>query len=128
MRNAILGFMFLASTQAMAHGEDKPGPNGGKITMPGAFHVELLPVDARQLKVFLLDIDFRNPVVKASSLKVTQGSVQAKCKEKSDHFVCEFPTQINLNQPGEITVIATRGQQKGNSVNYTLPIKFAKGH
>jgi hypothetical protein len=120
--------LLLVTAQVMAHGEDKPGPNGGKITMPGAFHVEVVPVDERQLKVYLLDLDFKNPVVKGSSLKVTHGSVVAKCKEKSDHFVCDFPAQINLNQPGEIKVTATRDKQKGNRVEYALPIKFDQGH
>ncbi len=128
MRNIVIGLLLLVTNQVMAHGEDKPGPNGGKITMPGAFHVELVPVDARQLKIYLLDVDFKNRAVKRSSLKVTHGSVVAKCKEKSEHFVCDFPAQIDLNQSGELKVTATRDQQKGNPVNYALPIKFEKSH
>lgn len=35
--------LFLALTfELFAHGEDHPGPHGGRIQMPGAFHTELI--------------------------------------------------------------------------------------
>jgi hypothetical protein len=58
-------------TLASAHGEDKAGPNGGFIRMPGAFHTELVPSGKDKLKVYLLDIQWKNPSLKNSSNLLT---------------------------------------------------------
>jgi hypothetical protein len=116
------------ASQIWAHGEDKPGPNGGFISMPGAFHVELVPVNARQLKAYLLDIDWKNPTLKESSIELSQGALAAKCKAKTDHFVCDFPAAVDLTKPGELTVNSTREKQKGNTVKYSLPLKTEMKH
>ena len=47
-----LGALFLPGA-LLAHGTSEPGPHGGEIRMPGAFHVEALAVDGR-LRVYLL--------------------------------------------------------------------------
>lgn len=124
----ILGLIFLVATQAWAHGEDKPGPHGGAITMPGAFHVELVPVNNRQVKAYLLDIEWKNPTLKDSSIEVAQGPVVAKCRSQIDHFVCDFPASVNLTKLGDLTVNATREKQKGNTVKYSLPLKPGSKH
>ncbi len=46
-------------------------PNGGFIKMPGAFHTEVVPVGQNKLKVFLLDMNWKNPSILNSNLSVT---------------------------------------------------------
>lgn len=41
----------LSWSSSFAHGEGKPGPNGGEIRMPGAFHTEAITVEKNKLKV-----------------------------------------------------------------------------
>ena len=128
MRISILLIVFLMATHGWAHGDDKPGPNGGFISMPGAFHVELVPMGERSLKAYLLDIDWRNPSVKDSSIEIRHGSINAKCMAKVDHFICDFPASVGLSKPGELRVNAVREKFKGNSVTYSLPLKFKMHH
>jgi hypothetical protein len=117
----------LITQQALAHGEDKPGPHGGFIRMPGAFHTEVAPTASNKLKVFLLDIQWKNPSVDKSSLVVTykaKTTAQAKCAINEDHYVCEFPKNIDLKKKGTLLVEAQRENQKGNTVSYDLPLKL----
>lgn len=116
----------LGAQFAAAHGEDKPGPNGGFIRMPGAFHTEVIAMEPSRLKVYLLDINWKNPTVKESSLKVTHtGSKSSQtCKSESNFFVCQFPKNVDLNSKGELVVEAVRANQKGLPAKYELPLKF----
>jgi hypothetical protein len=51
LKQMTIGTMVLMSgVFAWGHGEDKPGPNGGYIQMPGAFHTELVPVSDKVFK------------------------------------------------------------------------------
>lgn len=118
--------LFLISQVAFAHGEDKPGPHNGFIQMPGAFHTEVLPSESNTLKVYLLDIEWKNPSTVNSSLMVThkaKKSVKAKCVAEEDHYVCSFPKNINLNKKAKLLVEAKRENQKGNTATYNLPLK-----
>ncbi|MBX3021899.1 MAG: hypothetical protein KF799_09510 [Bdellovibrionales bacterium] len=128
MRALTLGWIICGAFQAWAHGEDKPGPQGGFISMPGAFHVELVPVSEQQLKVYLLDLHWKNPTLKDSSIKLSHGSTSARCTERKDHFVCDFPMAVNLKEAGELKVDATREGQKGTTVRYSLPLRLEKHH
>ena len=65
-----LGLM-LNFSLVFAHGMNKPGPNGGEIRMPGPFHTEAKAEGANKLKVYLLDMNFKNPVTANSSVEVT---------------------------------------------------------
>lgn len=121
-------FVLAFLTPAWAHGEDKPGPHGGFIAMPGAFHVELVPVDARRLKVYLLDIHWKNPSVVNSAVELTNGVTAASCGVKADHYLCEFGSKVDLNKKGELRVTAVRENQKGNVVQYSLPLKMEARH
>ncbi len=123
----LLMTLILGEGVVYAHGEDKLGPNGGFIRMPGAFHTEVLPLGANKLKVYLLDINWENPSVLNSSLSVSLRSKktsQAKCEVQENYYLCEFPMEVNLTKRGELSVEAQRENQKGNMVSYELPLKL----
>ncbi|MBK9324228.1 MAG: hypothetical protein IPM97_14995 [Bdellovibrionaceae bacterium] len=123
----LLMTLILGEGVVYAHGEDKLGPNGGFIRMPGAFHTEVLPLGANKLKVYLLDINWENPSVLNSSLRVSLRSKktsQAKCEVQENYYLCEFPMEVNLTKRGELSVEAQRENQKGNMVSYELPLKL----
>lgn len=119
-------FIGLGSQLALAHGEDKPGPNGGFIRMPGAFHTEVILTGSNSLKVYLLDINWKNPTVKGSSLSVThkESKTTKNCTIESNYYVCQFPKNVDLKKKGELIVEAKRENQKGNVVSYELPLKL----
>ena len=118
------------SPNLLAHGEDKPGPHGGYIRMPGAFHTELVKTSGSKITVYLLDIEWKNPTIKNSTIEVTVklkgNSTQAKCVPRDDRFECELKN--NLDQVKEIQVKAVRDGQGGGIVSYDLPLKFATPH
>lgn len=123
----LLMTLILGDGVVYAHGEDKLGPNGGFIRMPGAFHTEVLPLGANKLKVYLLDINWENPSVLNSSLTVSLRSKktsQAKCEVQENYYLCEFPMGVDLTKKGELSVEAQRENQKGNMVSYELPLKL----
>lgn len=121
-----LTVILLTPQISLAHGEDKPGPNGGFIRMPGAFHTEVIQASPQSLKIYLLDINWENPTVKSSSLKVThkEAKITAVCKAESNYHVCQFPRSVDLTKKGELTVQAEREKQKGMAVTYELPLKL----
>lgn len=121
-------FALLALLPALgwAHGEEKPGPHGGHVKMPGAFHVELNVDKDQSLHIFLLDMEFKNPTVKDSQI-----SVSAKEGKKSTAFNCTVmgtnhfhcvPAQ-KYSTKSELIVKATREKAVGNEVVYNLPLK-----
>lgn len=127
MKYALL-LLTLFSYQAWGHGEDKPGPNNGFIRMPGAFHTEVVPIGTNQMKVFLLDINWKNPSVKDSALNlIHQGKtkVKASCEIKDIlYYLCSFPKNVDLAIKGKLSVNSQRESQKGNEVSYDLPLQY----
>ncbi len=116
--------MFLTS-QSNAHGEDKYGPHKGFVRMPGAFHTELVLNGKNKLKVYLLDIEWKNPTVEKSSLDVTyDNQTKGECKPQKNYFSCEFPKSIDLRKKGELKIVAIRNDQKGAVAVYALPLKL----
>ena len=120
-------------TLAGAHGEAKPGPHQGYVRMPGGFHTELVPDGARSVRVFLIDIEFKNPVTKDSTVLASltndgKAAVNATCTIKKDFFQCGFPKDTDLKS-GTIVLTTTRsGVQAGLAV-YPLPLSYAgMGH
>jgi hypothetical protein len=111
---------FLIALHAFAHGEDKPGPHGGRISMPGAFHIEIVPESSRVFKVYLLDVEWKNPTLKESSITMTHDNQPAICKPKKDFYRCEFSRPANS---GTLTVTASRENQSGAPMTYKLPLK-----
>lgn len=119
--------MFLVS-YAFAHGENKPGPHGGHIRMPGAFHTELV-LQSPMAKVYLLDIGFKNPTTKNSklSMKVVSGQnlKEVSCSLKDVYFECHIP---NVEAVKEIQVKATRDGVAGKEITYSLPLVAFKNN
>lgn len=120
----------LSSQIAMGHGEDKPGPNGGFVRMPGAFHTEAVPDGPSRVKFYLLDIQWKNPSINKSSLMVNFSSklmpkTEAICKPAGNHYVCDFPSNVDIKKSGTLNVQATREGLKGIVVSYETPLKIA---
>ncbi|MFN7904376.1 MAG: hypothetical protein ACK5P5_04275 [Pseudobdellovibrionaceae bacterium] len=115
---------------AFSHGEDKPGPNGGFIKMPGAFHTEVVLESKNSLKVFLLDMQWKNPSVVNSSVEVLaitkdqKSTIQANCTQKATFHLCKFSKDTDLKKKGSLTVKAKREGAVGNSVDYDLPLRL----
>lgn len=114
-------FTLFAGLTAEAHGEDKPGPHGGQIRMPGAFHTEVI-AHPNGYQIYLLDINFQNPTVKNSEVKASIKSVgraeQLKCETHPDHFFCKFSSPP---QSGTLTIEPTRESLRGNAAQYNIP-------
>lgn len=120
-----LGF-FLLAFSISAHGDDKPGPHGGKIQMPGPFHTEVLNYQDKGFKVYLLDINFENPTSKNSfvkaKIKTKEKEISLLCTPHPDHFYCE-KNSSNVKSEGELYILAERNFAKGMEIKYQLPIK-----
>ena len=131
MKNFLLTLVLslFISASVFAHGEDKYGPNKGFVRMPGAFHTEVVLTAKNTVKVYLLDINWKNPSVTKSSVSLTHKSKsdkQADCTIESNYFICEFPKTVNLYKKGELKLTAVREDQKGNQAIYKLPLKLEK--
>lgn len=127
MKSLLTIILLTASLKTFAHGEDKLGPNGGYLKMPGGFHTEVVPQKDGNLKVYLLDIEFKNPTVKNSKITATISNATTKnldCKTKRDHFVCKT-TKAELDK-GTLTVVAERSTVKGAEAIYSLPLSLTK--
>ena len=122
----MIGLLILAQF-AFAHGEDKAGPNGGFIRMPGAFHTEIVQSGKDKAKVYLLDMNWQNPSVKDSKVEVKLGTkaVFIKCQaQEESYFLCSFPKGTDLSKKEKLQIKAQREGQMGNEVTYELPLKL----
>jgi len=124
-------FMILCALNVSAHGEDKSGPHGGFIRMPGAFHTEVVLKNPQSILIYLLDMDWRKPTVQDSQVTVTaatvaaaQTKIEGKCKVQEQAFLCEFPSGVDLTKKGELVVKANREKMQGNEAKYELPLKL----
>lgn len=126
LNQIILASLFLP-VFAHAHGEDQPGPHGGSIRMPGAFHTEVLVNNDKSVQVYLLDMNFKNPTLKDSKVAVrmenNKKSVPFKCMPMDDHFHCQ--AEGNSALKGKLIVEATRENAVGNEAVYELPLKLS---
>ena len=89
----ILASVFI-NAKAFAHGEDKPGPHGGKIEMAKNVHTEVNADKDGSFHIFLLDGNIENPTVKNSSLEATIKSMKKEIKLNcsvmgGSHFHCK---------------------------------------
>ncbi len=114
----------ILSLNAAAHGEDKPGPHGGHIRMPGAFHTEVVK-EKGAYRVYLLDVNWKNPSLLDSDVKASIQSGKKKteltCVKESDSYLCK----TSLPEIGMLKIIAKReGQTGGIPSTYNLPLKF----
>lgn len=120
--------LLLTAAIALAHGEDKFGPNNGFVRMPGAYHTEVVPAGDDQFRVYLLDINWKNPSVKSSQVKAAltgKKKAVAKCEVQTDHFLCKLDNGAKLSR-GTLVLETTRENQKGAKVTYPLPFKLEK--
>lgn len=119
-------FIFLVvSLKAFAHGEDVPGPHGGHIRMPATFHTELVIHNEITAKIYLLDLQFENPVIKNSSVsvkhKIGKTTYNLKCTPAVDHFRCLSRDPM---LKGILSVKASRlGASAPKAAVYNLPLK-----
>ena len=125
MKNILIATLLALSTNALAHGDDKPGPNGGEVLMPGAFHTEMIrDNDNQDVMVFLLDMEFKNPTLKDSSVTAFyskgKNKVTYTCSPMHNHFHCVANKKFKFEKDGEIHVTATREKAKGNEVVYKI--------
>lgn len=125
----IAGFVPLKRVDA--HGEEKPGPNGGEIRMPGAFHTELKQV-GREFHVYLLDLEFKNPMIENSGVEISAlragalGSpwllvCRATKAARPAGFVCS-ESKYAPQASDILKVRAKRGASAGNETEYKLPL------
>lgn len=127
MKTLITLITLAVSIKSYAHGEDKFGPNGGYLKMPAGFHTEVVPEKNGKVKVYLLDINFKSPTVKNSSVIATLNNENKKeisCVAKRDHFLCET-TKADLTK-GTLSIAAVRSSVKAPEAVYQLPLALAK--
>ena len=120
----ILSAIF-ASLQTFAHGEDVPGPHGGYIQMPANFHTEVVPdKNGKSFKVYLTDLQFKNPLTKNSEVKAQLGDQNILCSVKKDYFLCSGAKNL---KSGTLVIKATRdGVVAQTEATYDLPLKSFK--
>lgn len=127
MKSLFSLILLTVSLKTFAHGEDKLGPNGGYLKMPGGFHTEVVPAKDGKLKVYLLDINFKNPTIKNSKLtaSITNGhKKELMCTSKRDHFICDT-AKAELTK-GILAIVAERNSVKGTEAVYELPLALTK--
>ena len=116
-------FILLISLKGFTHGEDKAGPHGGYIRMPGAFHTEVVK-EKEGYRVYLLDINWKNPSILDSSVKayiqVGKKKTDLSCAKEADSYLCKS----RLPDKGNLNIIAKREGQTGVVSSYQLPLKF----
>lgn len=119
----ICTLLVLISFQVFGHGENRPGPHGGHIRMPGAYHTELV-LDEKMIKIYLLDMSFRNPITEDSSISLrhSESDSDLPCQKQGDFFSCEL-TPHQLSQ-GTLRIKTQRKGVKGREVAYPLPLAF----
>ncbi len=119
--------LVIASVKAFAHGEDKLGPNGGYLKMPGTFHTEVVPTKDGKFSIYLLDINFKNATIKDSKVTASINNGTKKnfnCIAKRNHFVCDSKKD-DLTK-GTLTILAERNSIKGTEAVYSLPLKLSE--
>lgn len=94
MKNSIFVLIVLSALQLFAHGEDKPGPHGGKIEMAKNVHTEVAADKDGSFHIFLLDGNLLNPTVKNSSLdgsiKTSKEEIKLDCSVMGGtHYHCK---------------------------------------
>ena len=108
---------------------EAPGPHKGAIKMPGPFHTEVTKIKEGKFRVYLLDMDFRNPRIKDSSVEATVvGKTETKLDCQPDEydlsFVCSgYPTSV---KSGQLHIKANRAGAIGNTAVYDLPLNIPK--
>jgi hypothetical protein len=120
----LIAGLLIYSGQAFGHGEGMQGPHGGAIQMPANYHTEVVIGEAHTIKVYLLDMQFKNPTTESSYVRLTlvKGNKKSPvtCLTMADYYQCRIKKDLNS---GELHVISQRQGIKGIEVKYKLPIK-----
>lgn len=120
-----LAFITATLTQlTWAHGEDKLGPHGGYIRMPGAFHIELVAGHDASFDIYLMDVGNKNPITANSSVTlshISKDKTDFTCFPVDDHFTCKLGKKINLNE-GKLQASPVRNGAKGKIAEYPIPL------
>lgn len=126
MKHLILFLVMILSTATVvfAHGGGAPGPHGGAIQMPANFHTEVVAEDGGSFRIYLLDMEFKNPVTKNSGVEVdvVKGKKQTtlECVVVGDGFQCKAPKPVTS---GILTIKAMRdGSMATMEAKYELPL------
>ncbi|AHI06159.1 hypothetical protein BDW_08295 [Bdellovibrio bacteriovorus W] len=131
MKTILTSLILGLSQFAFAHGEEAPGPHGGHIRMPGAFHTELNLDKKNEAHIYLLDMNFQNPTQTNSKVEMEYRSGKSKTAFKcgtmgKDHFHCK--PEKALKGKGELVITATREGAPGNEAIYPFPLpKWPEG-
>lgn len=117
---------------AWAHGENHPGPHGGVIRMPGAFHTEFVQDKGPEFRIYLLDMQFRNPVTEDSRVEglvkrpgMEKTERQLSCQPRKTFFLCRVHG-APLEAGEEILLRSRRKGQEGGTVTYPFAARHQK--
>lgn len=127
MRRIFGGLGLLFTTLGYSHGMDKPGPHGGYIRMPGAYHTEVVPMQEGGWRVYLLSDNLKEPTTRRSvvsgHLETKGGIVPLKCVALTDYFQCT--SQISLDvTPAQLRIRSSRDGGAPGLAIYRLPLKW----
>ncbi len=126
----VIGLLLIGSPYAYPHGEDKLGPNKGYVRMPGAFHTELVNGTKGRFKVFLLDVRFKNPIIKNSFVKgivkISGKSSPFECNPRKNHFFCDL--KVAAKEPYTVEITSSRDGMVGGIAVYEFPLKLMNAH
>lgn len=125
MKLAFVTLLMTLSASVFAHGMNKPGPNGGYIRMPGAYHVELVSTDA-ETKVYLLDMGFKKLAMTNALVSMSLKGAKdfpVKCTKEAEFFRCDIKGS-ELKMYKELTITSSKDGERGAASVYKLPLSF----
>lgn len=120
--------LMLISISLWAHGMNEEGPHQGEIRMIGTFHTELVLLK-KEIRIYLLDISFKNPTTINSSVELsltnkTEKQIKLSCTKKKEYFSCPLNTK-----PVDIKSVDIKATRMDNSpkeiARYLFPLNFS---
>jgi predicted double-glycine peptidase len=110
---------------------DKPGPHGGIIQMPGAYHLEALKKTKETIQIYVLDMNFVNKTpnekteITAQVRRKKQNlKLQCEMEPAKEFYLCQSPQKIKAEDV--LLVDSKLGDMKGNQAQFEFEPK-AKG-
>jgi hypothetical protein len=131
VRISVFIFILFIVNNIFAQDKDVYGPNNGIIKTSGSFHIEVVPDEIIDTyKVFLLDLNNKNPTVKDSSvelqLKESNKMINFYCSPMGVvHFHCASKKiTVETQKNSRLVIKAKRLGVKGQKIIYKLPLKL----
>lgn len=127
MKKILSLVIFLFSFNVFSHGMNNLGPNGGFISMPANYHIEL--VSAQWLKIYFLDVNFKQMPAKSQEVEVSLYSKKNEefklpCHLNIDHFSCSLRGNF-LNDQKEIRIKSKLTKKSRFNLSiYEVPLKI----